>query len=99
MAMKKITMCTLLYCFLVYANVSASTAHTGMRNLSSLQITADMGAGWNLGNTLDANPGSETSWGNPKTTKAMIDQIKLRGFNTLRIPVTWYSTLALHLIM
>ncbi len=91
--MKKTAICTLLYCFLVYANVSASTAHTGMRNLSSLQITADMGAGWNLGNSLDAYPGSEISWENPKTTKAMIDQIKLKGFKTLRIPITWYTHL------
>jgi len=93
MTMKKITICTLLCSSLVRVNVSASTAHTGMRNLTSLQITADMGAGWNLGNSLDANPGSETSWGNPKTTKAMIDQIKLEGFKTLRIPTTWYSHL------
>ncbi len=57
MAMKKITICTLLYSLLFYVNVSASNAHTGMRNISSLQVTADMGAGWNLGNSLDANPG------------------------------------------
>jgi endoglucanase len=93
MAMKKAAICTILYCFFISANVSASTAHTGMRNLSSLQITADMGVGWNLGNALDAHPGSELSWGNPKTTKAMIDQIKLKGFKTLRIPVTWYTHL------
>ncbi len=57
------------------------------------QITAEMGAGWNLGNTLDATGGSglssETSWGNPKTTKAMIDAVKKEGFNTVRIPVSW----------
>src|SRR6202008_3893718 len=45
-------------------------------------------AGWNLGNSFDATP-SETSWGNPATTKAMIDQISTK-FNYLRIPVTWY---------
>jgi endoglucanase len=67
---------------------SANTAFTGMRNLTTLQITADMGAGWNLGNSLDANP-NETSWGNPATTQAMITAIKQRGFKTLRIPVRW----------
>jgi endoglucanase len=49
--------------------------------------------GWNLGNTLDATGGSglssETSWGNIKTTKAMIDTVKKAGFNTVRIPVSW----------
>ena len=52
-----------------------------------------MGAGWNLGNTLDATGSStvnsETSWGNPKTTQAMIDAVKAAGFNTVRIPVSW----------
>ena len=56
------------------------------------QITAQMGTGWNLGNTLDATGyglGSETYWGNPTTTKAMIDAVKKQGFNTVRIPVSW----------
>ena len=56
------------------------------------QITAQMGSGWNLGNTLDAvgyGLGSETCWGNPKTTKAMIDAVKKQGFNTVRVPVSW----------
>jgi endoglucanase len=47
-----------------------------------------MGVGWNLGNTLDAF-GGETNWGNPKTTKSMIDAVKSAGFKTLRMPVTW----------
>lgn len=76
-------------------NVFASTANTGMRNISALDFTKDMRVGWNLGNTLDAfSPSAtgldtETCWGNPKTTKAMIDKIKEMGFNTVRIPVTW----------
>ena len=58
-----------------------------------------MKTGWNLGNTLDTtitNPtGSETptdwetAWGQPVTTKAMIDSVKAQGFNVLRVPVTW----------
>lgn len=45
----------LLVAFMFIGNASASTAKTGMRNISSIQITADMGAGWNLGNTLDSH--------------------------------------------
>ncbi len=60
-----------------------------MRNLSSNEIVADMGSGWNLGNSLDAEGENETVWGNPVTTKAMIDAIAERGFKTLRVPVTW----------
>ncbi len=66
-----------------------------MRNLSSMQIVYDMKVGWNLGNTLDAwadgvsGLNTETCWGNPKTTKALIDAIKAKGFKTVRVPVTW----------
>lgn len=60
---------------------------------ASSSITDQMGAGWNLGNTFDATGGSglstETSWGNPKTTKAMIDAVHDAGFQTIRIPISW----------
>ena len=51
-----------------------------------------MGAGWNLGNSMDAYSGSgasETAWGNPQTTKALIDTVKAAGFKTVRIPVSY----------
>lgn len=57
-------------------------------NRTAMQITGAMGVGWNLGNSLDASV-NETNWGNPKTTKAMIDKIKGAGFTTLRVPVSW----------
>lgn len=64
-----------------------------MRDISSMKVVEEMKIGWNLGNTLDATGGSglntETSWGNPKTTKAMMDELKNKGFKTIRIPVTW----------
>lgn len=65
------------------------------------EIVNDINAGWNLGNTLDSfgdwiydysegTPSDfEKSWGNPITTKAMIDDVKSAGFNAVRIPVTW----------
>lgn len=58
------------------------------------------GNGWNLGNTLDAksdgdkaNKGlsTETSWGMPNTTKAMIDAVAAKGFKTIRVPVSWHN--------
>jgi len=67
-------------------------------DITALELAKDMGAGWNLGNTLDAVLGAttfasvilqETSWGNPVTTREMIELLKDSGFNTLRIPVTW----------
>jgi endoglucanase len=57
-------------------------------NRSAMQITGAMGVGWNLGNSLDASV-NETNWGNPTTTKAMIDKVRSAGFTTLRVPVSW----------
>ncbi|MCC8043130.1 MAG: glycoside hydrolase family 5 protein [Oscillospiraceae bacterium] len=70
-----------------------------IRDITSMELISEMKIGWNLGNTLDStitDPSGdesvetwETAWGNPVTTKAMIDQVKSQGFNVLRIPVTW----------
>lgn len=64
----------------------------GMAFVHNLKI------GWNLGNTLDAYSesslahelDSETYWGNPTTTKQMLDDIYEAGFNSVRIPVSWH---------
>lgn len=70
--------------------------NTGMRNLTSLELSQEMGIGWNLGNSLEAMivngeelSGGETSWGNAATSRALIDAVKAAGFNTIRIPVSW----------
>ncbi|MGN0642665.1 MAG: glycoside hydrolase family 5 protein [Huintestinicola sp.] len=70
-----------------------------MRDISSMELISEMKIGWNLGNTLDSVIGDptgsetpenwETAWGNPVTTKTMIDRVKAEGFNVLRVPVTW----------
>lgn len=56
-------------------------------NLSSVAFAKELTIGWNLGNTLDAP--TETGWGMPKTTKDMLHAVKLAGFKTIRIPVSW----------
>lgn len=60
--------------------------------LNASQIVADMGAGWNLGNQLEANidgyPG-ETAWGQPTVTQALVDKVQAAGFKTIRIPVSY----------
>lgn len=73
---------------------SAPTVITGEEITSTAaELVSRMKVGWNLGNTLDATGGegvgAETSWGNPVTTKAMIDEVKEAGFNVLRVPVSW----------
>lgn len=64
-------------------------------DLDPIELCKEITIGWNLGNTLDATGGSglssETSWGNPKATEKLILAVKDAGFNTVRIPTTWYN--------
>ncbi len=70
---------------------------------TSFELVENLKVGYNLGNTLDANPWGdwwdpstktiadwETSWGQPLTTQEIIDAIAAKGFNIIRVPVTWY---------
>jgi endoglucanase len=61
----------------------------GMESTAT-QLAANMGIGWNLGNTLEAI-GGETAWGNPMVTEDMIKLVKANGFNSIRIPCSWYQ--------
>src|SRR4051812_47567635 len=64
--------------------------------LTAPQLVAEMGAGWNLGNQLEANNNgipSETAWGNPAVTQALIDRVKASGFKTIRIPVSYLGNI------
>ena len=67
---------------------------------SAKDAVKNMGLGWNLGNTLDANDATktwktteehETCWGQPVTTPALLKMMKEAGFGAIRVPVTWYQ--------
>lgn len=62
---------------------------------SAIDFVAGLGAGWNLGNTLDATSAadltSETSWNQPLTTAKMMTDLKASGIKTVRIPVSWHN--------
>lgn len=79
-------------------NVKNTHQSDEMRDISSKELVKELKVGWSLGNTLDGgNSGNkgkspdiiETAWGNPVTTKEMIDNVKSAGFNIIRVPVTW----------
>lgn len=68
------------------------------------EVLSEIKIGWNLGNSLDSTNYKkeylgeaknieyyETLWGNPKTTKEIIDVVKEAGFNSIRVPVTYYD--------
>lgn len=66
---------------------------------SSYEAVRNMGVGWNLGNTLDADAGTEvdgsdwryweTCWGQPVTRPELMTMMKNAGFGAMRVPVTW----------
>ncbi|MEO0470181.1 MAG: glycoside hydrolase family 5 protein [Bacteroidota bacterium] len=59
------------------------------RDISSFDLVAEMGVGWNLGNSFDVTSRDKTSWGNPQPSRAMIIKVREMGFKTIRIPITW----------
>lgn len=70
------------------------TGNVEFADCTSIEVVRDMTTGWNLGNTFDATGGGNTlnsqlSWGQPYTTKEMIDGLAASGIKTLRIPVSW----------
>lgn len=67
------------------------------------EVVQEISVGWNLGNSfnccneamkntkLTKETYYESLWGNPVTTKQMIDTVRAAGFNAVRIPVTYYN--------
>lgn len=102
--MKKTVSLLLALCMLLCVAFSASAEQpkqkTGFAQSVS-EFAANIRIGWNLGNALDSvdttnyfvsgvTPAQmEQYWGNPITTKAMLQTVKDAGFNAVRIPVSW----------
>lgn len=77
-----------------------------LESMNAQELSVIMGNGINLGNTMESadqtRPGNyadnsvtyfETLWGQPVTTKEMIDDMKAAGLDTIRIPVAWTNTM------
>lgn len=92
--------------FLLYVGITSNIPGNQMlvhaaTNFTAQQVANNIKVGWNLGNTLDAynyswgymqnSTATETKWSNPITTKAMISAVSKKGFNAIRIPVTYYN--------
>ncbi|MBQ0046931.1 MAG: cellulase family glycosylhydrolase [Prevotellaceae bacterium] len=83
-------------------NQKGAAADPGDTFETAYEFVENIHMGYNLGNTLDSDPqiGSyfrpkshldyETAWGQPVTTQEIIDSIAAKGFNVIRIPVTWF---------
>ena len=72
----------------------AAVQYDGDFTVPVADIAEDMGAGWNLGNQLEANSNqvpSETAWDNPVVTQELISAVADAGFKTIRVPVSYLS--------
>jgi endoglucanase len=83
----------------IYPSYNTSPTEPDATGMSSnaVELAAKIKLGWNLGNALEATSGTlgnETLWGNPLTTKALIDVVKASGFNAVRLPCSWNGYLA-----
>ncbi len=93
------------FTFSVSAPVYDITEADAAEVMTAFEITENMKVGWNLGNTMDAKAGdengdydhagleTETSWGCPKANETLFKALKAKGFNTVRIPTTWFQHL------
>ncbi len=61
----------------------ASPGISEARDISSMDLVAEMGVGWNLGNSFDVTSEDKTFWGNPLPSKPIIDAVRAIGFTTL----------------
>ena len=69
-------------------SVPSAECHPHDFTHTSAEFLAEMGLGWNLGNSLDV-PEDETAWGNPMVTPELLSAVAEAGFDLVRIPVTW----------
>lgn len=88
---------------LVYLMAAAAFSLHAEITETATDAVKNMGVGWNLGNTLDANGAvnggywgcqgldSETYWGQPVTTAPLFEMMRNAGFGAIRVPVTWYN--------
>ncbi len=80
--------------FIPASVVQAEGSGSGFIDLNRKQITEAMGAGWNLGNQLEASSNgtpSESAWTGVKISEKLIRAVKNQGFRSIRIPVSYLS--------
>ncbi len=93
----------ILCCNVIPENVGMISAES-LSGFNAHELVSQMTIGWNLGNTLESHSDSytidmspkkfATAWGNPEPTAELFETVKAAGFNTVRIPVTWYQHFA-----
>ena len=75
--------------------------NTNMADITNRELLSRLTTGWNLGNSFDSHNSKfeasssywdvESYWGNPYVTENLIKYVKSRGFNNIRIPITFIN--------
>ena len=91
---------------IIIVSLLLSLGELKLRDMTTMEITKDMGIGLNLGNTLESCgdwiweygdhsvKSYETAWGSPEIQKEMIEGIKKEGFGVMRLPVHWFNLMS-----
>lgn len=110
--MRKVRFGALLLSVMMFAGCTAATVSKegitvpkisyspkSLPDLPSFQFATGLKAGWNLGNTFDANNVArakddlayESAWVGVRTDPRVFDALKKAGFGAVRIPVSWHN--------
>ncbi len=94
--MKRIARTIVAYLCCLCSLLTAAVCFPKAPQTEAVRFAQSLGSGWNLGNTLEAwqlpkPDDTETCWGNPKATKALFQLVSDAGFQTVRVPVTWFQ--------
>jgi endoglucanase len=69
----------------VWGKIAAESCEGVFHEITAAEFVQNISPGWNLGNTLDAEP-TEGSWNNPPVTLPTFQTVKDSGFKGVRIP-------------
>ena len=93
--------CIILVLALLLVALCTAASAEELHGRTATEIVAEMGIGFNIGNTFDATGydandihAQEQSWGNPIVDQALLERVRDAGFKTVRIPITWYRNVA-----
>ena len=92
---------TMMFAALLLVGCGSKKAESTQEFETAADAVKKMTAGWNLGNTLDAFSSDieagapleryETCWGQPVAEAYLMKQMKAKGFDAIRVPVTWWQ--------
>ena len=92
---KKILSLILALTMMLTAGVTALAADNS--SSASQAYVEAMGQGWNLGNSFDGvdtdlskEDMGEEAWGNPVVTRELLQAVKAKGYDSIRMPLTLY---------